>query len=402
MKYSSLQKVVLTTMALVASLALSVQADRKPTVTSENQSRASMLLPAPPKPQFPQEILWDAYNFASSIATSSSTFTDMIEFSADLADSFIVPVSQTWTVESIDADGKYLNGTGPATDWNVFIYANSEAFLPGALVYSTINQPVSVVGTTFTVNLSPAPVLPAGTYWIEIQANMTFATQGEWGWTDRFVFNPPFAAWQNPGGGFGFCQSWASKIFCITGSGGPDQVFRINGTREIEFSLTSASSRMTHSREGDFDIDLPLSGVGIECRSDLSMYTVVFTFSSDIASVGSATSSCGNVGSTTISGNQVLQKFDGSTCNQSTVTVTLNDVIDTLGDTIASAPVSMGILIGDVNGDGRVKRGDVRAVQSVQGQQTNGSNFRDDVIVDGRINNMDVQTVRSHMDEVLP
>ena len=106
--------------------------------------------------------------------------------------------------------GVYFNGAGPATNWNVFIYANS-GVLPGAQVYRTLNQPVTQVGTTFTVNLTPAAVLPAGTYWIEIQANMTFGTQGEWGWTDRTVLSNSPAAWQNPGGGFAVCPTWGAK-----------------------------------------------------------------------------------------------------------------------------------------------------------------------------------------------
>ena len=133
-------------------------------------------------------------------------------------------------MQSIDADGVYFNGAGPATNWNVFIYSNS-GVLPGAQVYSTLNQPVTQVGTTFTVNLTPAAVLPAGTYWIEIQANMTFATQGEWGWTDRTVQSNNPAAWQNPGGGFGVCPTWAPKLaVCVPTASGPDQVYRINGT----------------------------------------------------------------------------------------------------------------------------------------------------------------------------
>ena len=116
------------------------------------------------------------------------------------------------------------------TNWNVFIYANS-GVLPGAQVYSTLNQPVTQVGTTFTVNLTPAAVLPAGTYWIEIQANMTFGTQGEWGWTDRTVLSNSPAAWQNPGGGFAVCPTWGPKLaLCIPTASGPDQVYRINGT----------------------------------------------------------------------------------------------------------------------------------------------------------------------------
>jgi len=62
----------------------------------------------------------------------------------------------------------------------------------------------------------------------------------------------------------------------------------------------------------------------------------------------------------------------------------------------------MGLLVGDVTGDGRVMNGDTAAVRAVQGQQANSANFRADVTLDGRINNQDVQTVRSHRGDVLP
>ena len=102
--------------------------------------------------------------------------------------------------------------------------------LPGTQVYSTLNQPVTQVGTTFTVNLTPAAVLAAGTYWIEIQANMTFGTQGEWGWTDRTVQSNNGAAFRNPGGAFGCGTNWVRKPVCVPTTSGPDQVYRINGT----------------------------------------------------------------------------------------------------------------------------------------------------------------------------
>src|SRR5438093_9646192 len=136
----------------------------------------------PPSPQAPQVVLYDQYDNASTVATLSATFTDFPTFSSDLADDFVVPGGQTWNVESIDADGVYFNGFGPANSWNVFIYTDSST-LPGTQVYSILNTTVTVVGTTFTVNLIPAAVLTAGTYCIEIQANMTFGTEGEWGWT---------------------------------------------------------------------------------------------------------------------------------------------------------------------------------------------------------------------------
>ncbi len=192
-------------------------------------ARAAHIIPIPRPPKAPQVVLYDQYNNAGTNATLCATFDDFPTFSADLADDFVVPGGQTWNVQSIDADGVYFNGVGPATNWNVFIYANN-AGLPGAQVYSTLNQPVSVSGTTFTVNLSPAAVLNAGTYWIEIQANMDFGTQGEWGWTDRTVQSNSSAAWQNTGGGFGVCPTWMAKLICIPTASGPDCVYRINGT----------------------------------------------------------------------------------------------------------------------------------------------------------------------------
>jgi len=185
----------------------------------------------PPAPKAPQGVLYDQYDNAGTNATWSGTLTDFTGFDADLADDFVVPGGQTWNVESIDADGTYFNGSGPADSFNVFIYVDSGG-LPGTQVYSTLNQTWTQTGTTFTVDLSPAAVLTPGTYWIEIQANMTFSVGGQWGWTDRTVLSNSPAAWQNPGGGFGTpCTTWGQRgATCGIDPGVPDQVYRINGT----------------------------------------------------------------------------------------------------------------------------------------------------------------------------
>ena len=183
----------------------------------------------PPRPKGVQAILYDQYDNNAGVATLSATFTDFPNSSSDLADDFVVPGGQTWNVDSIDADGVYFNGAGPATDWNVFIYTDN-AGLPGTQIFSATNIPIVEVGTTFTANLTPAAVLGAGTYWIEIQANMTFGTQGEWGWSDRTVQSNEGAAFRNPGGDFGCGTDWVRKPVCVPTTGGPDQVYRINGT----------------------------------------------------------------------------------------------------------------------------------------------------------------------------
>src|SRR6476660_1805557 len=183
----------------------------------------------PPSPKDPQVVLYDQYDNASAIGTLSATFTDFPTFNSDLADDFVVPTGQTWNVQSIEADGAYLPFNGPANSFNVFFYADN-AGLPGAQVYSAMNQPFSVVGTTFSVALPSMATLTQGTYWVEIQANMTFLPNGAWIWRDRTVQSNQGAAWQNPGGGFGTCPTWTLKTTCIPITGGPDQVFRLNGT----------------------------------------------------------------------------------------------------------------------------------------------------------------------------
>jgi hypothetical protein len=205
----------------------STEADQaRPTISSGAIGVPSM---RPPHPKAPQVVLYDQYDNASDFATLSATFSDFALFSSDLADDFVVPTGETWNVQSIDADGTYFPFNGPANSFNVFFYADN-AGLPGAQVYSAMNQPFSVVGTTFSVNLPSMAVLTQGTYWVEIQANMTFIPNGAWFWRDRTLQSNNGAAWQNPGGGFGVCPTWAQKTTCIPLTGGPDQVFRLNGT----------------------------------------------------------------------------------------------------------------------------------------------------------------------------
>jgi len=202
----------------------------------------------PPFPKDPQVVLYDQYDNASVIGTLSATFTDFPTFNSDLADDFVVPTGQTWNVQSIDADGVYL-GPGPANSFNVFFYADNGG-LPGTQVYSAMNQSFSVAGSTFSVSLPSVAVLTQGTYWVEIQANMTFLPNGAWIWRDRTVQSNQGAAWQNPAGGFGTCPTWTLKTTCIPITGGPDQVFRLNGTTGGATPTPTSSPSATPTASG--------------------------------------------------------------------------------------------------------------------------------------------------------
>jgi hypothetical protein len=86
----------------------------------------------------------------------------------------------------VDVAGGYDASGGPATSVNVYFYASSGA-LPGAPVLTqTEILPSSGLDTgNFSLALSPAVILPAGHYWVSVQANKDLDPNGQWFWRDR-------------------------------------------------------------------------------------------------------------------------------------------------------------------------------------------------------------------------
>jgi hypothetical protein len=128
-----------------------------------------------------------------------------------------------------------------------------------------------------------------------------------------------------------------------------------------ELTLASSFSRKT-GKYFSFNIPLP----GVEDRSDNKRFVIGFTFNNDVTGADSASTSCGTGGSLSVDpadSHTLLVTFSGQTCNQQEVTLTLTNVHDTLGDTLASAETSGCFLIGDVNGDGHVGNGDIGNIQ---------------------------------------
>jgi len=167
--------------------------------------------------------------------------------------------------------------------------------------------------------------------------------------------------------------------------------------------LTSAFSRKTHGAAGTFDIPLPLTGnVGVECRSGgaTNDYQMIFNFANPVT-VGSAgvTSGTGSVSSFSVSGSQVTVNLTGVT-NIQRITVTLFNVND--GTHMGNVPVSMGVLVGDVNGNAAVNASDVGLTKSQVGVPVSGSNFREDVNANGTISATDVALVKSKVGTALP
>jgi len=155
-----------------------------------------------------------------------------------------------------------------------------------------------------------------------------------------------------------------------------------------------------------FEINLPLSGSpGIECRSgdpSPNLHNIFFYFSNSVTFTANATVSCGTITFRGSNGNPISVEFDGTNCNQQYVTVTLTGIQDGYGQTLPSATVVVGLLLGDTTGNGAVNASDVAQVKSQSGQQITGSNFREDVNVNTVINSSDIVLVKSKAGTSLP
>jgi hypothetical protein len=134
---------------------------------------------------------------------------------------------------------------------------------------------------------------------------------------------------------------------------------------------------------------------GIEDREGPA--DIVFNFSGNVMSVNSSSSTCGDITNVKIVGNSVIVQLDNDVCDQQTVTVTLNGVHDTSGNTLATASAMVGFLLGDVNNDGTVDGTDISIVNSNLGQPVTDSNFRSDVLANGQINAMDRREVSHNL-----
>lgn len=164
------------------------------------------------------------------------------------ADDFVIPAGDgSWTINEVYIMGSYSAGGGPMPAVNVYFYQNAGG-LPGAQVFSALGVVPTDVGGDVTIALAPPAVLPAGTYWVSVQAAMDFSPFGQWFWSTRAVqSNSPYA-WQNPGGGFATpCSTWgAGAATCGVGGGvDPDSLFRLSGTisppTAVDVSNISAS-----------------------------------------------------------------------------------------------------------------------------------------------------------------
>jgi N-acetylneuraminic acid mutarotase len=180
-------------------------------------------------PKAPAAVLYDQYDNSTGTAFESNLHVDDPSFVDYMADDFVVPGGETWTITEVDAMGLQF-GPGGAT-FNVAFYTNGAGNLPDTEVYSTNNGTYTTNGIDFVITIPPA-ILTSGTYWVLVQGNGSNNPFNSWFWQGRSVQSNDTAAWQQPGNAYGRnCLAWQRKPICFSEIPNDfDQVFRLVGT----------------------------------------------------------------------------------------------------------------------------------------------------------------------------
>jgi hypothetical protein len=168
-------------------------------------------------------------------------------------------------------------------------------------------------------------------------------------------------------------------------------------------TLSSAVSRKSQGGAGNFDIPLPLTGTaGVEDRLG-GPTQLVFTFAAPVVegSGFSVTLSSGAVSSTSVSGVGLTVNLSGAAAAQ-TLSITLNDVRDATTGASGNYTVQVGVLLGDINGDGSVNSADLALAKQDSGQLVGVANFRADLNADGAINVTDITLAGLNSGSSLP
>jgi hypothetical protein len=305
--------------------------------------------------------------------------------------------------------GGVLGGTG-AVAGGLFTVTTGGALLGGNAVES--NGALSV-GNTLTLNSGSIIQLVLGPSGDHSSLNRTGGT-----WTfapnQRFTFIDVGAQagfYDNIitglAGSPGSTASWTitnrgfSATFLYDGAGNID--LNLTSAKGPVLQLTSAVSRKAHGMVGDFDIPLPLTGEpGVECRSSAGAHKLVFTFNYNLT-IGNASVSSGtaDISSISFAGPTMIVNLTGVSDAQK-VTVTLENVQDSLGQVLPNKSVSMNVLLGDTTGNKSVNSSDISQTKARAGQAVNEGNFRSDTTVNGTINASDLAQVKANSGHAVP
>lgn len=191
----------------------------------------------------------------------------------EAADDFTVPSGRRWTVSSV----RVHQEGAPAPSFNVRFYADDPASETEGLPYPGValalrshlipgNEGMVVLG------LGTPVVLGAGHYWVSVQANTDGAS---WRWLNRSESIGTPGVWRGGAGGCASGAPWKHYMSdcTMTGAGGPDLLFRLEGLNESSLTTTITRSRIQASRgRAEFRFSGSPDSSGFVCSLDRARF----------------------------------------------------------------------------------------------------------------------------------
>jgi hypothetical protein len=300
----------------------------------------------------------------------------------------------TGTVQFIELTNGNFDGENLLMGHTITSNTNSYTF-PNNLPFNTANHHFLIATPGYVaITGAPAPdyVLPSNNFFSVTSDTINYAG----------VNMLSFTAGQLPTDGVNSLNRAYNSTILFVAENSPTN-FAGNTGNVSPPPPQSAFSRKVHGGAGTFDVPLPLTGnVGVECRTGgaTNDYQMIINFANPVTVGGAVVAAgMGSVSSFSVSGSQVTVNLTGVT-NIQRITVLLSNVND--GTHHGDTSVSMGVLIGDVNGNAVVNASDVSLTKSQVGQAVSGSNFREDVNANGTISATDVALVKSDVGTALP
>ena len=214
------------------------------------------------------EVLYDQSDSTDPLLVDANDFPAAFDSLDDrAADDFTVPLGERWTIGQIDLIG---SGGSAGDLMNISIVRDLNGQPNTGGLGTVFAPPLGYVPTAggpgdYTLYLGSPPAISPGHYWLVLQH--VDPSLLEWSWQARSVQAGSPAAWENPGAGPGNCPNWSVRTTCPGGSGGPDQLFKLSGNREIipnEFSLGA----VTHRPSGSASIAGTFPGKGVAVVTD--------------------------------------------------------------------------------------------------------------------------------------
>src|SRR4029077_18520216 len=275
----------------------------------------------------------------------------------------------------------YVGGASDYQGGTVIDTTNSFSFNPGTNTIGTIAPIPRATGETRALNFNGKMLVMGGG---RVSPNPSNEVDAYDPGTNTWTVNSPVPAFMTARRNFptdtdGTQHIWLSGGYAPSTPTDSTEVFCQGGAP----MASDAFSRKVHGAAGTFDIPLPLTGnVGVECRSGGGVYQMIIDFPTSVTvQSASVTSGTGNVDSFSGNGTPTITVNLSGVTDQQRITMTLHGVNN--GTSTGDVPISMGVLIGDVNGNGTVSSADVALTKSQVGATVGGSNFREDVNVNG-------------------